>query len=84
MLQDALRRGGQSDGLPQVRISELMAAYQDAPEFSKNGERTNSQYVAEVGRFIRAMGDMFIKDIFGKTMRSFLDIEKNFRRTLTR
>lgn len=76
MLQDALKRGGQPDDLPEVRISELMAAYRDAPEFTKNGARTNSQYVAEVERFIRAMGDMFIKDISGKTMRDFLDIEE--------
>ena len=63
--------------LPEVRISELLAAYQDAPEFDKNGERTNNQYVAEVGRFIRAMGDMFIKDISGKTMRAFFEIEQD-------
>lgn len=56
MLHDALKRGRQPEELLELRISELLAAYQDAPEFDKNAERTCNQYVAEVGRFIRAMG----------------------------
>lgn len=75
-LKDALKRGvGQSEDLPEARISELLAEYQDAPEIKKKG--TSGQYVTEVERFIRAMGDMLVKDISGKTMRAFLDIEKD-------
>lgn len=80
MLQDALKRGGRSvelpEELPEVLFSQLLAEYCDSQWFKKRKKRTNSQYVAEVGRFVRAMGDMFIKDISGKTMRAFLDIEK--------
>lgn len=62
--------------LPSVRFSEVLAAYQESTEFKKRAARTNQQYVSETGRFIQAMGDMFIKDISGQTMRAFLDIEK--------
>lgn len=81
MLQDALKRGvGQPDELPgelpEVRFSEVIAAYQESLEPTKRVARTNQQYVSETRRFIQAMGDMFIKDISGQTMRAFFDIEK--------
>lgn len=62
--------------LPSMRFSEVLAAYQESPNFKKRGARTNQQYVSETRRFIQAMGDMFIKDISGQTMRDFLNIEK--------
>ncbi|MBF5007960.1 DUF6538 domain-containing protein [Diaphorobacter caeni] len=55
LLQDAVRSGvPQVAELSEVRMSELLAAYRDAPEFQKKGERTNTQYVAEVERFYHA------------------------------
>lgn len=62
--------------LPSVRFSEVLAAYQESPKFKRRGARTNQQYVSETRRFVQAMGDIFIKDISGQTMRGFLDIEK--------
>lgn len=56
MLQDALKRGAQPEELPEVRISELLAVYQDAPEFDKNGGENQQPVRGRSGSFYPSHG----------------------------